>query len=237
MSTGRYIAFVIAGAAVLLLTGASRAPIDADDVFSIDSPTGDIVCGLVDDTYVPGRLGSENDETSFRSFSQLIASIRQRLSKLSGAKLTKARKQMKSFTGLRRAQESTCRSGPPGGGGSNPPTGFPTAVPTFGGPPFFAPTPTPGLGPPAVGPDRNLTTQAKVLLGVPVALQANVDRGAAVHAQFNCNGCHDTRLFYTFTSLRTNIARPPMFYTSALVPDQQLADLTAFLNEGRRLPQ
>lgn len=80
-----------------------------------------------------------------------------------------------------------------------------------------------------------VTTSGKVAFGIPAELDANLTDGKDVY-DTKCFGCHNERTNRTFSNLRLSTEKSPMFYTTLTLPDDELADLTAYLNRFQ-IPQ
>jgi hypothetical protein len=177
-----------------------------------------ITCGASGSTYLAGALRKKTGPLTKANFNTYRALARKAKADAKKAptkkKKSKLQKLAASYTMLDKSQSPQCASGPPGGG-----------TPT--------PTPTPGGGSGSIFDSAgNLTLEGKTLLGIPTTLEANISRGRTVQ-QNNCVGCHVERSLYTFTTLRVEIAESPMFFDLERMPDQALADLTAYLNRFR----
>ena len=183
----------------------------AVEVFVVSSGGSEIVCGARGGTWIPGLLARRSDFTTFQSFEKILASQRNKIKRLRGtARTTLQRKIAKNSAKLRR-QRPVCRQGPPAG---------------------TTPTPTPIAALPVFDGSGSVTSYGKSVLGIPSEFSASIGGGRTVF-QNNCVGCHVERTNRTFSNLRTNIARPPMFFDSSSMPDSSLAELTAYLNRFR----
>jgi hypothetical protein len=102
-------------------------------------------------------------------------------------------------------------------------------------PPFPQPTqthgskPTPSVTPTQTGPfdDKGNTTA----FGIPKGITGNIGRGKTKNGK-NCSICHgELGKGLNFSALKKRIAEAPMFLK---IPDQDLADILAYLNRSQR---
>ena len=94
------------------------------------------------------------------------------------------------------------------------------------------PTPTPNPQTGNFDNNGNVTAAGKAIFGIPSNLSANISAGRTVQ-QVKCTGCHVERTNYTFPVVREKIKQSPMLFDEEQVPDQQLANLVAYLNRFR----
>lgn len=79
----------------------------------------------------------------------------------------------------------------------------------------------------------NVTENGKMYLGIPDYLEANISAGELVQLT-HCEGCHGERTSWDYLSLLDRIPLAPMFFQiPTQITEQELADLTAYLNRGR----
>ncbi len=167
---------------------------------------GEVACGLSRGAYIPGSLTNGR----FVSYAQKLRSLKQLLRKARGTKRTKLLKLIKATQLSLDRNRSTCRSGPP------------------------IPSPTASPNPNANFDFSGTTTaQGNQLFGIPGLLSGSISAGRALH-QAQCSGCHGEMLNRTFSQYRSLISAAPMFYSQSEIPDQSLADLTAYLNRFRQ---
>ncbi|MCB0330610.1 MAG: cytochrome c [Bdellovibrionales bacterium] len=126
----------------------------------------------------------------------------------------KAKKQRNEARALRIAGDPVCASlqgGSPDEGGTTTPTPTPSSSTGY----FYS--------------NGDVTPLGKTEFQIPAGINANAFTGQAVY-QMTCTGCHEKRSRPTMPILRVTIAQEPMYYTSDVLSDQDLADLTAYLN-------
>jgi hypothetical protein len=157
-----------------------------------------------------------------------IKVLKKQLQKATGQKKAKIGKQIRVLAKLNRMVVKVCKQTssslftPTPGSTLTPSTPTPTVVPTTGG----------NVGEGNFDNDGNVTSTGKALFGIPDSLSANVSRGKLVHDQ-QCVGCHAPKTNKSFSYLRTEIAKSPMFIDTTRMPDATLADLTAYINRFR----
>ncbi|MCI5064851.1 cytochrome c [bacterium] len=136
---------------------------------------------------------------------------------------SRAKKKRNRFRRLMRAGNAACAalqddSGQDNGGGEN-------NTPT--------PTPTPEPAPTGYFTDNgDVTDLGKSVFEIPQSIAANAMAGEIVYNR-NCTGCHEKRSRPTMPLLRLVISQAPMYYDEQVLPDQDIADLTAYLNVFR----
>ena len=81
--------------------------------------------------------------------------------------------------------------------------------------------------------DGNVTDLGRAIFGIPAGLPGNISTGRSVYTT-KCVGCHVERTNYGFPEIRTAIARPPMLFDDAQIPNDQLSHLIAYLNRFRQ---
>lgn len=74
----------------------------------------------------------------------------------------------------------------------------------------------------------NVTERGRVKFGIPAGLPANITIGRQ-YVQQSCIGCHAEKVGLSFSTYRAAIANPPMGFTTAMLPDEMLAHMTAYL--------
>jgi len=205
---------VIAISVSILEAPVDAAPlvVDPSDVISVDIILKN---GKIKEIFclgnVPGKLSSKAGATLFTAYSQVLKKQKQKLKKKPSVK---NQKKVKSTRQIKKKGSQACKN-------VVPPT--PTTTPT----PEVSPPPDGNFD--AVG---NVTDEGKLLFGIPSELNANIEAGLIIQ-NAEC-GCHGERNNRTFSQLRTAILGEPMFIGESEVPDQDLADLTAYLNRFRR---
>lgn len=75
----------------------------------------------------------------------------------------------------------------------------------------------------------NISEAGRLAFGIPDGVPANVSDGQDIFNTY-CSGCHSEQRGRSFSDYRTSIDQAPMFYDSSDIPDDDLADLTAYLN-------
>lgn len=78
----------------------------------------------------------------------------------------------------------------------------------------------------------NVTATGRQTLMIPEGLPANLYQGKVVFDR-HCVGCHEGQTNRTFPAYRTRTSQEPMFFTEEVLPDEELANLTAYLNRFR----
>lgn len=78
----------------------------------------------------------------------------------------------------------------------------------------------------------NMSSRGRQLLGIPANLESNIFIGKNVF-EYHCTGCHNAQVNRTFPMYRSRTSDAPMFFTEELLPDEDLAHLTAYLNRFR----
>jgi mono/diheme cytochrome c family protein len=111
-----------------------------------------------------------------------------------------------------------------GGGGDDP---APTGNPATGQPTGGTPTTPPASETPAVPADPPATTTSS--FGIPAGLTGTVATGESLFAQ-TCTGCHASLGARNYPQLAAAMSIPAM--SSLNLSQQQLADLTAYLNRA-----
>lgn len=167
-----------------------------------------VTCAVVSATWKAGKYLNGN-VTLFLAHVQARKNLKLSLRKTSdSAKAARIRKKIAAITKRIKAEDPVCSAGPGGGGGGGSGSG------SFD-----------SLG--------NVTAAGKALFGIPSNLNASIDAGLTVHNFNSCAGCHGEERNRTFSAYRTIIAGPEMGFSVNDINDQQLADLTAYLNRFR----
>lgn len=182
------------------------------ELFEVASGSRTFFCHTKGSTYVAGLLAKTNNTSTFTSYATEIKKIQRSILRATGKKKTSLQKKLKTYKARQKTDNPVCALGPP----IQTPTPLPTSSPGSG---VFDP-----LG--------NVTETGKNLLQIPSGLSANISRGKTVYLS-NCVGCHIERTNRTFSDLRFNTSRPPMFFNEQRLTDIDLADLTAYLNRFR----
>jgi cytochrome c553 len=189
-------------------------------------PQTGITCGLVNGVWQPGELRSN----SFISYQSQIKKLRANLVRSTEPKRTTIQRKIKTAKAKNREYKALCEAGPNNYSGGVTPT--------------IAPKPTTGSTIPVVNPTKNpsapnfdangnVTSTGRELFQIPVAVSANMQRGKVVQENL-CGTCHLERTNRTFSYLRFRTAQDPMFFDQVTLSDQDLADLTAYLNRFRQ---
>ncbi|MDZ4787211.1 MAG: hypothetical protein SGJ02_14150 [bacterium] len=92
---------------------------------------------------------------------------------------------------------------------------------------FTNPTPTPSEANFDI--NGNVTLVGKINFGIPTNINADVATGLTTYNSY-CAGCHDPELNRSFSEYRVRIRQSPMLYDEIQLPDQQLAQIVAYLN-------
>lgn len=104
------------------------------------------------------------------------------------------------------------------------PTPTPSATPT----PSTTPTPSPTVPASYFNSDGSVNSYGKIRFGIPEDMEANLIDGQTVFFR-NCSGCHEERTKPDLASLREATSKAPMLFNETELPDQNLADLLAYL--------
>lgn len=198
-------------------------------------------CGLIGSRWVSGKLAK--DGTTFTPYTNQLKSLKRSLQKAPLAKKNKINKQILSVTKLNRVGNKICISGPTVA--PNTPTA--TSIPVFTSTPVPAtPTRTPSARTPTATSTATPTATATptpcfdsdgntTCFGIPATFVGNIERGSALFD--TCNACHRRddsdgqkrgRFFNQIKTAFTII--PAMQPYSSLSTDQNVADITAYLN-------
>lgn len=153
---------------------------------------------------VSGTAKAREDKLNFTPFSQAIKKLTARSQRAKKAELVI----------LKKAADKECKKI----------ALLPTPTPTA--------SPTPSI--PIYNFDSmgNVTAQGKITFGIPQHLSGNISIGRNIYLT-NCVGCHIERNGRTFPQYRDIIARSPMLFDEFQIPDQELADLVAYMNRFR----
>lgn len=130
-------------------------------------------------------------------------------------KSAKTKNSLKKQLALQSAADSACDSVPPSP--DIPPSGTPSPTPT----------PTPDSGEGMYESNGDVTRSGKIVLGIPLELNANLFTGLTVW-QNTCSGCHEERRRDSFDELRSTISQAPMFFTEGNLSDEDLAQIMAY---------
>lgn len=155
---------------------------------------------------ISGTAKVKGDKLNFTSFAVAVRKITSRSQRAKKAELVI----------LKKAADKECKKV-----ASNPNV---TPTPT--------PSPTPAIPLSNFDSMGNATEKGKIEFEIPLNLSANVTRGRSVYTT-NCVGCHIERNGRTFTQYREIIARSPMLFDESQIPNQELADLVAYMNRFR----
>ncbi len=193
-----------------LLAGVRIGPNDADEI-SVSYRGKDVLVKCYDGE--SGKVKEKDGSFIFNSFKDLI----RKKKKKARAGNTKAKKQMRNLRKLKKASDPGCEQiSEPGGGGGE-----------------ATPTPTPE-GPQDSYFERSgdVTPLGTQTFEIPTGIQANAFTGQTTFNAY-CTGCHEKRSRPTFTLLRQAVSQEPMYYTADYLSDEDLADITAYLNLHR----
>lgn len=179
--------------------------LDPFDRFSITVGGKAVECGFIDSEWIAGKALSGD---KFRTLEDLIRGKRKKLKKSPSDKRKKIQKGIRKTKQLLNLAKPVCAIGPG----------------------TIQPTPTPSQ--PNFDSNGNVTEAGKTLFEIPSNLSGNISRGLEL-VDGNCRGCHEERIGRTFTNIRSNISKPPMFFDEVRMPDQDLADIVAYLNRFR----
>lgn len=182
--------------------------VDPNDVLTISIGKRSYACTIINRRPVFGKAVSE---TLIRPFSTKLKKVRKRFRR--SPDNNRLENRFKRLRKKNRKGKRTCKRAHNGGGGSNPPSD--------------------GDGDRNFDTNGNVTSAGRILFQIPNSVpSANVDRGLDVY-QNNCAGCHMEARNLTFPVYRESIKRSPMLYFEDDIPDQELSDLTAYLNRFR----
>jgi chorismate synthase len=189
-----------------LCAGFLTANVAFADTFQVATSSGTITCGIVQSTWVPGKMS----RGAFVAYSSQVKKLKVSARSARAPKKTKLLTKIKNLRAAIAAGKESCASGPPQGS---------------------SPTPTPsGLG--NFDAQGNVTASGKALFGIPASMSGNIGVGRAIYTA-QCS-CHGDMLNRSMPDYRSAISESPMFFSSSDVTDQMLADLTAYLNRYRQ---
>ena len=175
-----------------------------------------------------GKVKSRRGNLVFRAFKVIIRSIKKKIKNANARNIPKLRKKLRSNKQLRKAGDASCPASSSGGGGNS-----------GGG--------RSGGGNSGGGSNNgnnassyfdiqgNVTAFGKATFGIPSHLPADVITGRTVFNTY-CIGCHNERRRFTFAELRQAILQSPMDYDQTQLPDQDLAQIMAYVSRFRVPP-
>ena len=166
---------------------------------------------------VNGKAGvakSKRGQLRFNDYQQLARKQNKKFKK-SGNKKAKAKARL--FKKLSKLGNAACESLQ----GDLP-------TPTPGGTPQPTPTP-PGETPTSYfNSDGSVNEFGKIRFGIPSNFDANILDGQLTYGLF-CTGCHGERTMPSLAEMRDATSQSPMLYTELEIPDEDLADILAYL--------
>lgn len=172
---------------------------------------------------IPGVVKTKGDKLLFTAYSESLRTLK--LKKKVGLPVS-ARK-LREVKTLKKEGLGACTQVVP------LPSQTPTPTPAPTPEPGSTPTPTPTATPVPQGNFDlfgNVTEKGKAAFGIPSNFEASITTGKGVHDLKSCGGCHDQKLNKSFSYLREKTKLSPMFYDENSLTDQELAQLTAYLN-------
>ena len=183
------------------------ADVLASQTFQTMTSAGVFTCGLSGSSWVPGKISG----SSFLPLAAQLKSLKLSSKRASGSKKIKLQKKIQKLKATIANGKTACFAGPP-----------------------YNPTPSPT--PASFGNfdmAGNVTAVGKALFAIPSALNGNIAAGRTFW-QAQCAGCHTDKLNRTMPQYRGFIAQSPMLFSEEEVPDEALANLTAYLNRFRQ---
>lgn len=210
----RFITAILLGLAISSVQAAGAVPtgavqVGSDDVFVTKTSGGTFTCASIGSKWLPGTLDRQ-DSSYFLSFQAQVRTLKAKVRKAIGRKKSSLQKKLTSLQGRAKKGNAACKNGPSGPG---------------------SPTPTPVSG--NFDASGNLTAQGKATFGVPSNLSGNITSGKNVHTT-KCQGCHGDKPNKSFSQYRSLTSASPMFFSTADLPDSELANITAYLNRFRQ---
>lgn len=180
--------------------------VDPADIENIEVGKRNFACARINNKIIIGKLV----ESSFiKNFKASIKKARKQVRKAPEDKLAKRARRLAKLKGINRKGKKACRQAL-NGGGDDEDSGNENNFDSNG----------------------DVTANGKALFQIPSNLSANVSRGQIIFQEY-CTGCHMEQRNLTFPYYRNAIAGPPMSYNENDLPDQELADLVAWLNRFR----
>lgn len=177
--------------------------VNSGDLFQIVDSNKIHYCALVNGSYVPGKLVRDNLFLSFKL---------ERRNLLNRAKTNSAAAKTLTARAVR-VQKLLKKLGPickAAGSQREPDPGITGNFTSSG----------------------QVTAAGKLAFGIPDYLSADITTGRSAYNNY-CAGCHEERVNRSFSDLRENTKRSPMFYDENTLTDATLAQITAFLNRFR----
>ncbi len=227
----------------LLISNQVLAQSEEVETFKTTSNGKTVICGLVDGDWVPGSVKRKSGK--FVPLKDRLRSLKRRARKASASRRQAQRKKIKRLRSQLRQGLKVCRAGPTDSeetpeSESPSPTKAPTATATPTGSDTDIPDSVSGDDQGSNGGQTgnfddqgNVTTAGKAAFGIPSSLAANLTRGRQAYDS-TCKSCHlqtgELGQGQSFSTLRQSLAGVPMFFTTTTLPDQTLADITAYLN-------
>ncbi len=187
---------------------ANSTIINPDNTFTKETSAGVVTCAEIDSSgYLAGILkGSDK----FVTYTVLKAKTKSKVALKTGIAKAKLKLKLKKYKKREKEGNLACATGPDN---SNPPGGSPPSGGNF-------------------DLQGNVTEIGKINFGIPANLSANVDVGLGIYNSM-CVGCHTANLNRSFTDYREKTKLSPMLYDEISLPDNNLANLTAYLNRFR----
>lgn len=202
------------GLLTLLILSRNVSAQTVGEIFEVQSGTRSFFCRLLTDVWYAGVLTKRGDLRTFSTYAKEIKTMKKQIISASGTKKRKLQTKLKKYQSYQKIDSPICLQGPPI-----------LQTPT--------PTPLPTSAPGGIFDSAgNVTENGKTVLEIPSIFSANITAGKSVYLS-NCVGCHIERTNRTFTDLRTNTSKPPMFFDETRLSNQALSDLTAYLNRFR----
>ncbi|MCB0355018.1 MAG: cytochrome c [Bdellovibrionales bacterium] len=159
-----------------------------------------------------GEAGKVKEKGSTLTFTSLSEIVKLKKKAYKKDRSSKKKKQLQNAKKLYNASLGSCET-----------TDSPTPTPTPG---------NQGTQNSYFDPQGNVTALGYDVFEIPAELSANAFLGQDVFEQ-TCAGCHEKRTRLTFPELRERISEEPMYFTEDEVPDEDLANLFAYLAVGR----
>jgi len=210
LNTSQLLAFLIALLFAFYHETASALPkgtvvVDPSNITAEDTSQGIIICAPINGISVPGRT-INGDDSLFLSVTDEIKQTKLKVKKAPSNKVAKLKKKLKTLKGKKKVGLVACAFGTGG-----------------------TPTPTPDSSQSNFDIFGNVTAKGKVQFGIPTSLSANIDQGHIVYNSM-CVGCHSAYLGRNFNEYREKTKESPMLYNENSLPEDLLANLTAYLN-------
>jgi cytochrome c553 len=212
------------------------------ETWEIKNNNKSIYCGgPINDKYLSGTIEKIGDEVLFTPLSDMVRKLKIERRTATEKKVLKLNKKLVALNKRIKAENQLCKNGPTPQETATPTATFtlapvesPTPIPTATYTPIPAtpsPTATPTPEPTGFFDDNgNVTKKGKEAFQIPLEISANVSAGSTVFRS-SCRSCHGIEfLDRTFTEYKTRTSNPPMNLNKT---DQELADLTAYLNRNR----